>query len=91
MKIDWKIISYILSSKKRQNVIKMLAKGPLSLKQITLNLKTKPSNLSATIQGLEEKEIIQNMVPGVRKGKIFSLTKFGVCIMKEIHMVTRKK
>lgn len=85
--IDWSKYSYVVSSRYRVKVLKVLAVGPKTPKQISMETKIHLSHISKTLRELSEKGIVKCLSPERRRGKVYNLTKEGKEIIHQLEMV----
>ena len=81
--MDFEKLSFVLAGELRKQIIKEL-ETPKSPLQLTKSLKRSDSSISRTLRELEENEIIQNMFPEKKKGRLYQLTKHGKEILRNI-------
>jgi len=76
-------LSFVLAGELRKQIVKELEipKSPL---QLTKALKKSDSSISRSLTELEEQEIIKNLFPDKKKGRIYQLTKEGKEILKKL-------
>ncbi len=73
----WILYSFVVVSKPKTNIVKLLAEKPLTPTQIQRETKLNLSHVSRLLKSLKEKDIIECLNPVQRKGKLYSLTKKG--------------
>ncbi|MGD6810516.1 MAG: ArsR family transcriptional regulator [Candidatus Bathyarchaeia archaeon] len=75
--MDWNKYGYIFSSDYRKKVVYALLAGPKTPKQISLEAKLYLSHVSKTLNELQENEIAVCLTPGLKRGRMYQLTKEG--------------
>jgi predicted transcriptional regulator len=79
---DWNAYGIIVGSEYRKKVIKCLASGPRTPKQIAALTGLRLNHVSATLGVLEELGTVVCLTPKLRKGKVFQITEPGRKIVK---------
>ena len=80
----WELIGKIKSSDWRLRVLKILDKEMKMPSELSKEANISSSHISEVIRELEKMKIIECKNPNLRKGKIYSITKLGKDILKEI-------
>lgn len=80
----WDDMGFILASKYRSEVLKILLKHTSTPKGLAERTGIKLSHVSRTLRQLEHRGLIKCYTPDRLKGKIFGLTEKGFIIAKEI-------
>ena len=81
--MDYNKLSFVLAGELRKLIVKEL-ETPKSPLQLTKALKKSDSSISRTLKDLEEQDIIKNLFPNKRKGRIYQLTIKGKEILKNL-------
>lgn len=80
----WELVAKVHSSNYRSTILKLLENKVMTPTQIMKETKTKISHVSRTLKQLEEINVIECLTPNVRKSKMFSITKLGKEVIKEL-------
>ena len=80
----WNNYGYVLASRYRKIVLKFLLEGPRTPTQIANESGCNVSHISRSLRELEKRNLIKCLTPARRKGKIYSITKLGINVAKEI-------
>ena len=80
----WELIGKIKSSEWRLRVLKILTQGTKMPSELAKEAKISSSHISEVLSFLEEIKLIECKNPGLRKGKIYSITKLGKEILEEL-------
>ncbi len=80
----WELIGKLKSSEWRLKVLKILEKEMKQPSELSKEANISSSHISEVIKNLEELKLIECKNPNLRKGKIYSITKLGKDILKEI-------
>ena len=83
MKLDYKIISFLLRGKRRMAVLSALQKEKMP-KQISEELKLSLSNVSLALKELRQKKLIECLNPKEKLFKFYSLTKRGKIAINQL-------
>ena len=81
----WELIGKVKSSELRLRVIKILNKGMKMPSELSKEANISSSHISEVLGGLEDLKLIECKNPNLRKGKIYSITKIGKDILKEVN------
>lgn len=81
--MDYERLSFVLSGKLRQDVVRCLEK-PKTPTQLAQELRKQDASISRSLRELAEQKIAYNMFPEQRKGKMYALTKTGLQILREL-------
>lgn len=74
--MDWKNVSYVLSSKQRAQILTLL-ETPRTPTQLAKLTKISLANIWIKLKGLEQNKLILCLTPKVKKGKIYVLSNLG--------------
>lgn len=85
------IIGRIQASSYRRRILEVLSKKDRSPKGIAKLSKIYLSHISKFLKELEKYGLIKCLTPGLRKGKIYAITKQGRKVLKEIKNNNSKK
>ncbi len=80
----WELIGKIKSSEWRFRVLKILKSGLKLPSELSKEANISSSHISEVIRDLKEMKLIECKNPDLRKGKIYSITKKGKEILKEL-------
>ncbi len=75
--MDYGLIGFIKASKYRQDILLILEKEPCTPKEISDKLNVHISQVSRTLSEMLEMKLIKISNPGMKKGRIYSLTQIG--------------
>ena len=75
--------SFIMSGNFRKKVFLEL-KHRRTPSQIAKTLKASTTQVSRTLKQLEKRELVECLIPGSKMGRIYSLTKKGKGLLKEM-------
>lgn len=73
----WEVIGKLKASSYRIKVLHALSEKPKSPKELEKDLNIKISHISRTLKELEKLGLVKCLNPGLRKGKIYSVTKLN--------------
>ena len=73
----WELISFILSSEKREKVLKSL-EYPTTPSKVSKETGVTKAHTTRILKKFEEKGMVECKTPEKRKGKVYVLTKKGV-------------
>jgi predicted transcriptional regulator len=80
----WELIGKIKSSELRLRVLRILENSMKMPSELSKEADISSSHISEVIGDLEEMKLIECKNPSLRKGKIYSITRLGKNILKEI-------
>lgn len=80
----WELIGRIKSSDWRLKILKKLNKGVKTPTELSKEADISTSHVSEMITELVTMKLIECKTPNLRKGKIYSITKLGKEILKEV-------
>ena len=83
MATDWQLISFVRSSKYREQVLKALDK-PKTPTEIKKEIKIDKAHITRALQSLIEERLVVCHTPKARKYKIFERTNKGNNIIKNL-------
>ena len=83
MATDWQLISFIKSSKYREQILKALTK-PMTPTQLKKEVKIDKAHVTRALQSLVNKKLVVCHTPKARKYKIFERTSKGNKIVKNL-------
>ena len=81
---EWETISYIISSKYRKKILKILAEGPATPSGIAKKTGLRISHVSMTLKQLLNKQLIVCLTPTAKKGRLYKLSDEGGKIVEKI-------
>lgn len=81
----WELIGKIKSSEWRFKVLKILRENMKTPSELSKEASISSSHISEVIKDLGEMKLIECKNPILRKGKIYSITKLGKDILKELN------
>ena len=81
--MTWELLSFILSSEKREKVIEAL-RNPTTPTRISKETKISKEHVSRMLKEFVKKGIAECKTPDKRKGKVYILTEKGKEILDEI-------
>ena len=81
--MDWKLLSFVLSSEQRELVLKTLDK-PTTPTRIAKEAKITKAHVSRILKEFEKRGLAECKTPGKRKGKIYVITEKGSAILTKI-------
>lgn len=84
MGAKWELIGKVKSSEWRFRVLKILNSGLKLPSELSKEADISSSHISEVIRDLREMNLIECKNPNLRKGKIYSITKLGKDILKEL-------
>ena len=79
----WEDVSFILASKCREDVLKML-ENPKTPSGISKEIKINKTHISRALKELRDKKIIVCLTPNSNKGKLYIISGYGKKILKKI-------
>ncbi|MEM2258922.1 MAG: winged helix-turn-helix domain-containing protein [Candidatus Thermoplasmatota archaeon] len=85
---NWDLISFVLASEIRFKILLSLNKKIQTPTELKKEFGVPISRISTVLRELSEKKLITNLTPERRKSRMYSITKFGKEILKEIHEIT---
>ena len=71
------LYGFIISSKRRHNVLKALRSRPLRPFEIARKTNYKASNVSVTLLQLEKRGLVECITPDKRSWRVYSITALG--------------
>lgn len=80
----WELIGKLKSSGWRLRVLKTLSNGVKTPNELSKQTYISSSHISEVLRDLKGMELIECKNPDLRKGKIYSITKLGKNILKEL-------
>lgn len=80
----WELIGKIKSSELRLKVLRILDKNMKMPSELAKEAEISTSHISEVIGELVEMRLIECKNPNLRKGKIYSITKLGKEVLKQI-------
>ena len=83
MATDWQLISFVKSSKYREQVLRILDR-PKTPTEIKKEIKIDKAHITRALQKLIERKLVVCHTPKVRKYKIFERTNKGNNIIKKL-------
>ena len=83
-RMDYDTLGWIKAGKNRRKFITLMKDRELTPTEIAKAANWTPSSTSKTLREFKEKEIISQMNPKVRKGKIFTLTRKGNDLLRSM-------
>lgn len=81
--MDWRLYSFIIRSKQRQNILLSL-ETPKTPTQIGSKVNVSVSHVSRTLKDFTENRIAKCVTPKEKIGRIYILTEKGKDILKKI-------
>lgn len=88
---DWELISFVKASEIRLSILSTLSKGVKTPTELKAQFEVPISRISAILKELGEKDLVLNLTPDRRKGKLFSLTDLGKSIIGQIQNISQKE
>lgn len=82
--MDWEKYSYVISSKRRKDIVSLLRTGPKTPKEIAKSTGLQLSHVSNLISGLVNNGISVCLTPEGLKGRLYALTDVGKDICTEL-------
>lgn len=83
--MDWESVSYITRSKSRRKILIALKNSKATPVVLSRNTSLDSSHVSRGLKELNEKNFIECLTkPNIHKGKIYSITKKGIEVLKVI-------
>jgi len=76
------LYGFILSSKRREEVLKTLRKRPLRPFEIAKKTKYKAPNVSKTLFQLEKYKLVECITPNKSSWRVYSITELGKQVLK---------
>ena len=89
--VDWELVSYVLASELRFQILIELRKNKMTPSELAEELEIANSRMSVTLKDLEENELVKCLTPNRRKSKLFTITGKGDEILEEVHELTSKE
>ncbi len=86
MRIDWELAGFVLRSKNRPDVLKLL-ELPQNPSQIAKKLKISLTHASKTVRELNSKNLIKCLNEKSNLGRIYALTKEGKEVLEYVKKV----
>ncbi len=80
----WELIGKIKSSNWRLKVLKVLENNMKLPSELSKEVNISSSHISEVLKDLEDLKLIECKNPNLRKGKIYSITRLGKDILKDI-------
>ena len=84
---DWELISFVKASEIRLHILESLNDNVQTPTELKEKHKVPISRISSVLKELVENNLVENLTPDRRKGKIFSLTKQGKSVLSEIQKI----
>ena len=81
-KNDWNDIGFIVRSKHRQRILKLL-ENPKTPSKISKELNINKTHISKTLKELLSKKTIICLTPKANKGKLYIISNYGKEILRE--------
>lgn len=78
------LISYVIRGKVRYSILQILDK-PMTPTQIAHKLKNHRSTISRSLIDMEKKGIVKCVIPNVKLGRLYIITKSGKSILEKIN------
>ena len=85
---DWDNIGYVLSGKLRLKLLLYLTNKVSTPSHLADLLGEPCSRITVTLRELMDIGVVECLTPDRRKGKLYTATKKGIEIVKEIHEMT---
>ncbi len=82
--MDWELIGYIRASKYRKSIMLSLNISNKTPLELANELEFYITHVSSTLRELKEKGLAICLTPSLKKGRIYSLSKIGKEIVREI-------
>lgn len=76
------LYGFILSSKRREKILKALKNKPLRPFEIARKTKYKAPNVSVTLFQLEKHKLVECITPNKSSWRVYAITKLGKQILK---------
>lgn len=83
--MEWEKIGLVKASQHRQSILRILANGSATPKEIAVGLRIHFSQVTRSLREMQERNIVQCLTPKLRKGRIYAITKEGKEILKKIN------
>lgn len=83
--MEWEKVGLVKASQHRQSILRILAKGSATPKEIAVSLGIHLSQVTRSLREMEERNIVQCLTPNLRKGRIYATTKEGKEILNKIN------
>ena len=80
----WTLYAYVVSSKYRKLVIKVLYKGPAIPKEISRRTGKAQPHISRALKELKNRKLVTCINPQEKKGRIYKLTTIGLKVAEEV-------
>lgn len=84
MSIQWDDYSFVVRSKPRLDVLKLLASKPKQPKELAETLQLKISAVSRALLELADKGLANCLTPAARKGRLYVITEKGQKVLDAI-------
>jgi len=81
----WEYLGFIKGSKYRESVFRQLMDGIKTPKELSEKTGIRTNHVSRTLKELELKDLIECKTPGLRKGRIYSLTSKGIMVSSKLN------
>ena len=82
--MDWDLLSFVLSSEKREKIIKSL-EHPTTPTKISKETGVTKAHVTRILKRFEELKLVVCKTPDKRKGKIYLLTDKGMEILSKLN------
>ena len=82
--MDWDEIYFLVSNRIRFRVLICLKKEPKSPSELSKELSFSLTHISTSLKNLEERGLVEQSKPIVRKNKLFKITPKGENLLLEI-------
>ncbi len=73
----FEVLAYVRASRHRSNIIKFLAHGLKTPKEIGVELDIRTNHVSNLLADLKKKDLVFCLTPNVHKGRLYKLTDVG--------------
>jgi len=89
--VDWELVSYVLASDLRFQILIKLRENKKTPSKLSEELDIANPRISVALKELQEEELIECLTPNRRKSKLFTITDKGDKVLKEVHELTSKE
>jgi len=85
MVAHWEKLGYLIAGKYRAKVMACLSERPMTPKQISEKTGLYLSHVSLTLKELMKIGLVESLTPGLRRGRLYGLTKNGKEILNQLN------
>ena len=77
-------LAFVKASRYRRNILIYLSENEKTPKELSIELNIHQNNISATLRGLKEYNLVYCINPNVKKGRLYKLTDKGYHLVKNL-------